>query len=107
MTVLAALGVLLWGVTWLRELSLARKVRVWHVAFPQTGGLGAADEVLVNGIRKGVVSKIALALDHVVVERERDLAHHAPADAGHEHLVRGADLKSTRLDSSHAHISHA
>ncbi len=71
-TVLAALGVLLWGVTWLRELSLARKVRVWHVAFPQTGGLGAADEVLVNGIRKGVVSKIALALDHVVVDLSLD-----------------------------------
>ena len=26
-TVLAALGVTLWGVTWLKQLSLARKVR--------------------------------------------------------------------------------
>lgn len=67
-TVLVALGILLWGVTWLKEVQLAHKARVWHVAFAQAGGLGKSDEVLVNGIRKGVVQEIQLAGDHVVVD---------------------------------------
>lgn len=67
-TVLVALGITLWGVTWLKELSLSRKVRVWHVEFPQTGGLSNSDEVQVNGLRKGNVSKIGLHGDHVVVD---------------------------------------
>ena len=64
---LVALAVTLWGVTWLKELSLARKVRVWTVSFPQTGGLASSDEVQVNGMRKGNVDKVALVEDHVVV----------------------------------------
>jgi phospholipid/cholesterol/gamma-HCH transport system substrate-binding protein len=67
-TVLVALGILIWGVTWLKEFSLARQVRVWHVSFPESGGLGAADEVQVNGIRKGEVRSMQLAGDHVVVD---------------------------------------
>ena len=67
-TVLAALGVTLWGVTWLKQLSLARKVRVWHVEFPQTGGLSQSDEVQVNGLRKGNVSTVNLNGDHVIVD---------------------------------------
>ena len=67
-TVLLALGVLIWGVTWLKEFSVARKVRVWHVTFPQSGGLGPADEVQVNGLRKGDVRSMELVGDHVVVK---------------------------------------
>ncbi len=67
-TVLAALAILLWGVTWLKELSLARQVKVWKVRFEQTGGLGASDEVQVNGIRKGSVAAIHLAGDQVIVD---------------------------------------
>lgn len=67
-TVIGALVVTLWGVTWLREFSLGRQVHVWHVRFPQTGGLGASDEVQVNGIRKGSVAKIDLQGDHVIVD---------------------------------------
>lgn len=67
-TVVVALAVTLWGVTWLKEVSLARKVRVWHVNFPQTGGLSASDEVRVNGLRKGNVSRVDLVGDHVVVD---------------------------------------
>lgn len=66
--VLAALGITLWGVTWLKELSLTRKVRTWHVEFPQTGGLATSDEVQVNGLRKGNVAGIKLAGDRVVVD---------------------------------------
>lgn len=67
-TVLVALVTLLWGVTYLKDLSLQRKVTNWKVRFPQTGGLGASDEVQVNGIRKGVVSKIDLHGDAVYVD---------------------------------------
>lgn len=67
-TVLFALGVTLWAVTWLKELSLDKKVRVWHVMFPQTGGLSKSDEVQVNGLRKGNVSNVTLIADHVVVD---------------------------------------
>jgi phospholipid/cholesterol/gamma-HCH transport system substrate-binding protein len=66
-TVLVALGVLIWGVTWLKEISLQRKVRVWTVSFPQSGGLAASDEVQVNGIRMGEVKSMQLVGDHVVV----------------------------------------
>lgn len=67
LTVILALVTLVWGVTWLKDLSLARKERVWHVRFPQTGGLGPSDEVQVNGIRKGAVEGIALQGDRVIV----------------------------------------
>jgi phospholipid/cholesterol/gamma-HCH transport system substrate-binding protein len=67
-TILAALIVLLWGVTWLKELSLNNQVRIWTVRFPQTGGLGQSDEVQVNGIRKGAVRKLSLVGDRVVVD---------------------------------------
>ena len=66
-TVVVALAVTLWGVTWLKELSLARKVKVWTVTFPQTGGLASSDEVQVNGLRKGSVDKVSLVDDRVVV----------------------------------------
>lgn len=67
-TVLVALGITLWGVTWLKEMSLSRKVRQWHVTFPQTGGLATSDEVQVNGLRKGNVAELHLAGDHVIVD---------------------------------------
>ena len=67
-TVLVALVILLWGVTWLKEFSLNRRVKVWHVVFAQTGGLGASDEVQVNGIRKGSVQGMRLVGAQVVVD---------------------------------------
>ena len=74
-TVIAALVVLIWGVTWLREFKVGNKTHLWIVSFPQTGGLGPNDEVQVNGIRKGSVASIDLAGDHVVVHLalERDI----------------------------------
>jgi phospholipid/cholesterol/gamma-HCH transport system substrate-binding protein len=67
LTVLTALVVLIWGVTWLKEFTLQRSVRQWLVVFPQTGGLGASDEVQVNGIRKGAVQSMDLVGDRVYV----------------------------------------
>jgi phospholipid/cholesterol/gamma-HCH transport system substrate-binding protein len=68
LTVIVALGILLVGVTWLKEFQLNRDVRVWHVRFPQTGGLGKSDEVQVNGIRKGAVLDMKLVGDIVIVD---------------------------------------
>ena len=71
-TIIAALAITLGGIAWLKELSLARKEKVWHVTFPQTGGLAESDEVRVNGVRMGTVSKVALEGDHVVVDLSLD-----------------------------------
>jgi phospholipid/cholesterol/gamma-HCH transport system substrate-binding protein len=68
LTVLTAVAILLWGVTWLKELQLQQKVRVWTVWFPQTGGLSSSDEVQVNGLRKGEVRSVHLTGDGVIVE---------------------------------------
>ena len=68
LTVLVAVGVLLWGVTWLKEFQIQRSVKVWHVVFPQTGGLGPSDDVQVNGIKKGTVQSMRLIGDGVLVD---------------------------------------
>ena len=80
-TVLLALGVLLWGVTWLRQMSLQRHVTVWHVRFPQTGGLSKSDEVQVNGIRMGDVGGVRLIGDHVVADLALDSDVHLTTDS--------------------------
>ncbi len=67
-TVLVALALLIGGVTWLKEIQVARAYRVWRVTFPQTGGLGPADEVQVNGLKRGEVRSMTLMGDQVLVE---------------------------------------
>lgn len=67
-TVLGALFVLIIGVAWMKEFAFGRKAQVWHVTFPQTGGLGQSDEVQVNGIRMGAVQSMELIGDRVVVD---------------------------------------
>lgn len=69
-TVVVAIVILVWGMAWLKEVSLHRSKQVWRVSFEQTGGLSAADEVLVNGIRKGQVRSMKLEGDRVIVELE-------------------------------------
>ena len=72
LTVLVALGLLLWGVTWLKEISITRKNRVWLVRFEQTGGLSQSDEVQVNGLRKGEVRDVRLVDGAVLVHLQLD-----------------------------------
>jgi phospholipid/cholesterol/gamma-HCH transport system substrate-binding protein len=67
-TVLVAMAILLWGVTWLKEFQIQRSVRVWQVMFPQTGGLSTSDEVQVNGLKKGSVRAVHLTGDGVLVD---------------------------------------
>lgn len=82
-TVLAALAILIVGVVWLKDYSLHRDLRIWHVRFSQTGGLAASDEVQVNGLRKGAVSDMKLEGDHVIV----DLALAKGVDLTHDSRV--------------------
>lgn len=72
LTVLVALGLLLWGVTWLKEISLTQKNRIWLVRFEQTGGLSQSDEVQVNGLRKGEVRDVRLVDGAVLVHLQLD-----------------------------------
>lgn len=70
LTVLVAIVTLIVGIVWLKEMSLHAEKRVYRVAFSNTGGLAASDEVRVNGLRKGQVRDMRLVGDHVVVELE-------------------------------------
>jgi len=69
-TVVVAIVILVWGMAWLKDVSLHQSKQVWRVSFQQTGGLSSADEVLVNGIRKGQVRSMKLEGDRVIVELE-------------------------------------
>lgn len=67
-SVLAALLILFVSIGALSKAATVRTMRIWHVRFPQTGGLGSGDEVQVNGIRKGAVRSMTLSGDGVVVD---------------------------------------
>ena len=59
-TVILALGVVIWSVTALRQVRLREATRHWRVAFSDVGGLAEDDPVTVNGVKKGSVKGIAL-----------------------------------------------
>jgi len=67
-TVVLGLAILITGIMGLSNYAKTRMLRVWHVRFPQTGGLGAGDEVQVNGMRKGAVRAMTLQGDGVIID---------------------------------------
>ena len=67
-TVVLGLAILIAGIVGLSNYSKTRLMRIWHVRFPQTGGMGAGDEVQVNGIRKGAVRSMTLFGDGVIID---------------------------------------
>lgn len=67
-TVIVALAILIASIGWLSTFAKSHLMREWHVSFPQAGGLGEGDEVMVNGIRKGSVKSMKLVGDYVVVD---------------------------------------
>jgi phospholipid/cholesterol/gamma-HCH transport system substrate-binding protein len=70
--VLAALVVLVWGVTWLSDARLAKRRQTYHARFSDVGGLAEGDPIKVNGVQKGVVGGIALVPGGVVVDLSLD-----------------------------------
>jgi phospholipid/cholesterol/gamma-HCH transport system substrate-binding protein len=75
-TVLAALALVVWSVTYLREVRIAEKTHVWTARFSDVGGLAEDDPVTVNGVKKGIVRAIHLGRGQVNVDfiLERDVA---------------------------------
>jgi phospholipid/cholesterol/gamma-HCH transport system substrate-binding protein len=67
-TVVVGLAILIGGILGLSNYAKTRMMRVWHVRFPQTGGMGTGDEVQVNGIRKGAVHSMTLHGDGVIID---------------------------------------
>ena len=67
-TVVLGLAILIGGIMGLSNYAKTRMMRVWHVRFPQTGGLGEGDEVQVNGMRKGAVNSMTLHGDGVIID---------------------------------------
>src|SRR6185295_13814332 len=100
---LAALVILVLGVTWLKEFSLANRVKVWHVRFPQAGGLGKSDEVQVNGIRKGSVSEMKLAGDQVTVDLA--LASDVTLTTDSRVAIRNVGLMGEKIIAVDLHVS--
>jgi phospholipid/cholesterol/gamma-HCH transport system substrate-binding protein len=74
-TVLLALGLVIWSVTFLREVRLARTTQHWLARFPEVGGLATDDPITVNGVKKGAVKEIRLGKGAVIVDflLERDI----------------------------------
>jgi len=59
-SILTALFILVAGLVWLKEASIANKMVNYMVIFPEVGTLQLGDPVYVNGVKKGTVAKIEL-----------------------------------------------
>jgi phospholipid/cholesterol/gamma-HCH transport system substrate-binding protein len=59
-SILSALFILVAGMLWLKEASLANKMVNYMVVFPEVGTLQLGDPVYISGVKKGTVSKIEL-----------------------------------------------
>ncbi|NLG17548.1 MAG: MCE family protein [Fibrobacter sp.] len=71
-SILISLVILIAGVLWLKEVSLASKVVSYSVLFPNVGNLQVGDPVLVNGVNKGSVASIYLRGTEVAVIMDID-----------------------------------
>jgi len=59
-TVILAVGLVVWSVTFLRQVRLAECTRMWRARFSDVGGLAEDDPVTVNGVKKGTVRTMRL-----------------------------------------------
>jgi len=59
-SILAALFILVAGLIWLKEMSVASQMVNYMVIFPEVGTLQVGDPVYVNGVKKGTVRSIEL-----------------------------------------------
>jgi phospholipid/cholesterol/gamma-HCH transport system substrate-binding protein len=59
-SILAALFILVAGLVWLKEVSIASQMVNYMVIFPEVGTLQVGDPVYVNGVKKGTVRSIEL-----------------------------------------------
>jgi len=66
-SILVSLIILIGGVLWLKDASLASKSRSYTILFPNVGTLQVGDPVMVNGVSSGSVSKIYLRQSDVAI----------------------------------------
>ena len=71
-TILIALFILIAGVLWLKAAMITSKMVQYTVSFSNVGTLQLGDPVMVNGVKKGVVSSIALRGMKVMVVLDID-----------------------------------
>lgn len=71
-SIFLALFILIAGVLWLKEASLARKMGHYTVLFPNIGTLQVGDPVTVNGVKRGTAAKITLSGSKVAVVMKLD-----------------------------------
>lgn len=71
-SILISLVILIAGVLWLKEVSLASKMASYSVLFPNVGNLQVGDPVMVNGVTKGSVTSIYLRGTEVAVIMDID-----------------------------------
>ena len=73
--IFVSLFILISGVLWLKEASIARKMVEYTVLFPNIGVLQEGDPVSVNGVKKGLVSKIGFHKSQVavIIKLEKDV----------------------------------
>lgn len=73
--ILFSLFILISGVLWLKEVSISRKMVEYTVLFPNIGVLQEGDPVSVNGVKKGMVSKIGFHKSQVsvIIKLDRDV----------------------------------
>ncbi|MBN1309485.1 MAG: MCE family protein [Chitinispirillaceae bacterium] len=71
-SILVAICILIFGVLWLKEASLSRKMVDYAVLFPDVGTLQVGDPVMINGVTKGSVKNISLRKSDVAVILELD-----------------------------------
>lgn len=61
--VLASVGLLIWGISFLAGTNLFSKTRVFYVKYPNVEGLSTASSVTINGLVVGKVNNIELQKD--------------------------------------------
>ena len=66
-SILSALFILIAGVIWLKEASIASKMVTYTVLFQEVGTLQLGDPVYANGVKRGTVAKISLRGTEVAV----------------------------------------
>jgi len=71
-SILTALFILVAGLLWLKEASLASQMVNYMVIFPEVGTLQLGDPVYVNGVKKGAVAKIELRGTEVLTALNMD-----------------------------------
>lgn len=71
-TIFIALFILIAGVLWLKGALVTENMVRYSVLFPNVGTLQVGDPVMVNGVKKGAVSKIALKGARVAVTIDLD-----------------------------------